>query len=197
MAVARAVSRLRPEGATLYLGSSMPIRDMDLHGDAAGPPGPVAANRGASGIDGNIACAAGHADATGRPVVAVLGDLATLHDLNSLALLRGARAPVLLVVINNDGGGIFHFLPVAGHPAHFERFFGAPHGMDFRHAAAQFGLAHAAPDSAAALATACRDALASGASAMVEVRTRRDENIAAHRELQAHLRTEVDRLILG
>lgn len=188
MAVARIASRARPMGATLYLGSSMPIRDMDMYGDAAAAPGPVAANRGASGIDGNIACAAGHADGTGAPVVAVLGDLAALHDLNSLALLRGARAPVALVVVNNDGGGIFHFLPVAEHADHFERFFGTPHGMDFRQAAGQFGIDYAAPATAAELSQAIQRTLDAGGVALIEVRTLRDENIAAHRALQAALR---------
>jgi 2-succinyl-5-enolpyruvyl-6-hydroxy-3-cyclohexene-1-carboxylate synthase len=188
MHVARCISRMRPAGSTLFLGNSMPIRDMDLYGAAEGPAGPVAANRGASGIDGNIACAAGHAAATGRPTTAILGDLATLHDLNSLALLRGLRAPLILVVINNDGGGIFHFLPVSGHGDHFERFFGTPHGMSFESAAAQFGLRYEQPANVAALAAVYGAAIERDTPALIEVRTAREENVQQHRALQEVLR---------
>lgn len=197
MQVARVVSRLRPGGSTLFLGNSMPIRDMDCYGAADGAPGPVAANRGASGIDGNIACAAGHAAATGTVTTALLGDLATLHDLNALALLRTQTTPLVLIVINNDGGGIFHFLPVAAHEAHFERFFGTPHGMTFAAAAAQFGLHYAQPETAAALAEAYTEALGRATSTLIEVRTHRESNIRQHRALQAELRELVSSLVSG
>ena len=185
--VLRMVSRQCPEGGILFVGNSMPIRDLDMFAAArekgTGPC--ITANRGASGIDGNIATAWGWACATGAPVTAVLGDLATLHDLNSLALLRDMKTPFTLVVLNNDGGGIFSFLPIATHETHFEQLFGTPHGMGFADAAWMFALNYHAP-------TTCRDFLATydatqqkpGAH-LIEVCTYRQENVVLHRSLQA------------
>jgi 2-succinyl-5-enolpyruvyl-6-hydroxy-3-cyclohexene-1-carboxylate synthase len=141
--VARLISREIPEGHGLVVASSMPVRDIDAFAAADGVAAPVAANRGASGIDGTVATSAGFALGTGRPVTLLIGDLALLHDLNSLAMLRGL--PVTVVVLNNDGGGIFSFLPVSGHDAFFEPFFGTPQGVGFEHAAAMFGLRYDEP----------------------------------------------------
>ena len=94
--VARCVSRHIPEGHGLVLASSMPVRDFDTYAACDGPVVPVAANRGASGIDGTVATAAGFARGTGKPVTLLIGDLALLHDLNSLSMLRGL--PVVVVV---------------------------------------------------------------------------------------------------
>ena len=113
--IARAVSRGVPEGATLVVAASMPVRDLEAYAVASGPAARVVANRGASGIDGTVATAHGVARGTGRPVTLLVGDLALLHDLTSLALLRDGP-PVTVVVVNNDGGGIFHRLPIAAGP---------------------------------------------------------------------------------
>lgn len=139
-AVARAVAEsASASGSLLFLGNSMPVRDFNSCAESiASDPVPVLGNRGASGIDGNIATVAGISSGTGKPVIALLGDLTVLHDLNSLALVR--NEPVSLVVLNNDGGGIFRFLPLGIPPVDRERFWETPHGMDFVHAAAQFGL---------------------------------------------------------
>jgi 2-succinyl-5-enolpyruvyl-6-hydroxy-3-cyclohexene-1-carboxylate synthase len=185
--VARLVSRLIPEGHALLLGNSMPIRDMDMFGATDGHRIPVVANRGASGIDGLIATAAGYADGSGKPVTAVIGDLSALHDLNSLALLKKTTAPVTLVIINNDGGGIFHFLPVEKRADVFEDYFATPHGLRFEHAARMFGLGYAAPESPEAFEAAHADAARSGAPGIIEVRTCRKENQKTHQELQETL----------
>jgi 2-succinyl-5-enolpyruvyl-6-hydroxy-3-cyclohexene-1-carboxylate synthase len=193
--VARALSRTRPSAVPLFLGNSMPIRDMDMYGDPAGAWGPVAANRGASGIDGNIATAAGYARALRRPVVAVIGDLAALHDLNSLALLRGDAAPVVLVILNNNGGGIFSFLPVAEYPEAFETYFGTPHGLSFEAAARMFELPYRRPETRSAFLSACAEALDGGQSAVIEVVTDRAVNVAQHRGLQQRIAEAVDRML--
>ena len=119
----------------VFLGNSMPIRDFDscvaaVSNDVVN----VFANRGASGIDGNIATVAGLALGCVSPLLAVMGDLAALHDLNSLPLLQGL--PVTLVIINNGGGGIFRFLPLDVE----ERLLETPHAWEFRGAAQQFGI---------------------------------------------------------
>ena len=179
--VARLVSRLIPEDHALVAASSMPVRDLDTFADPEGPPVPVAANRGASGIDGTVATAAGFARGAGRPVTLLIGDLALLHDLNSLAMLRGL--PAVVVVLNNDGGGIFHFLPVAEHGGIFEPYFGTPHGLGFRQAAEMFGLGYSGPRTAGELSLAYQRACAEGGPHLIEVVTDRRENLALHREL--------------
>lgn len=185
--LARKISELLPENSALFLGNSMPVRDMDMYASPGGHRVRVATNRGASGIDGTIATAAGYANALGAPMTAIVGDLAALHDLNSLALLRQPRAPVVLIVINNDGGGIFSFLPIAAHPEHFERFFGTPHGLRFDKAAAMFGLAYASPDSPRAFADAYHSAIHGSRSVLLEVTTDREHNVRTHRALQETL----------
>ena len=181
--VARLVSRNIPAEHGLVVASSMPIRDVDTYAATDGAPVPVAANRGASGIDGTVATAAGFGRGLGRPVTLFIGDLALLHDLNSLALLRDLRAVV--VVLNNDGGGIFSFLPVAGHGEFFEPYFGTPQGVDFGPAAAMFGLDYELPRTTSEFLDAYRTACSRNGSTLIEVKTDREENVALHRELLA------------
>jgi 2-succinyl-5-enolpyruvyl-6-hydroxy-3-cyclohexene-1-carboxylate synthase len=179
--VARSVSRNVPQHHGLVVASSMPVRDLDTYAASDGAPVPVAANRGASGIDGTVATAAGVARGLGRPVTLLIGDLALLHDLNSLAMLRDV--PVVVVVLNNDGGGIFSFLPVAKHKGFFEPYFGTPQGVGFRSAAKMFGLDYEQPRTTAEFLDAYAGACASGRSSILEVRTDREENVSLHAEL--------------
>ncbi|MEM1093392.1 MAG: 2-succinyl-5-enolpyruvyl-6-hydroxy-3-cyclohexene-1-carboxylic-acid synthase [Bacteroidota bacterium] len=165
----------------LYLAASMPVRDMELVGGAV-DAALVVANRGASGIDGTVASAVGLAVGLQRPVTLLMGDLALLHDLNALALVRSSPQPITIVVINNDGGGIFSFLPIAQHEDVFEPYFGTPHGLDFAHAAAQFGLRYHRPTTTEAFTAAYCESLATG-SAVIEVQTDRLENHALHQAL--------------
>jgi 2-succinyl-5-enolpyruvyl-6-hydroxy-3-cyclohexene-1-carboxylate synthase len=181
--VAHLVSREIPADHGLVVASSMPIRDVDTYGATDGPPVPVAANRGASGIDGTVATAAGFARGLGRPVTLLIGDLALLHDLNSLAMLRDLR--VVVVAINNDGGGIFSFLPVSRHQEFFEPYFGTPQGVGFGPAAAMFGLRYERPRTTEEFLWAYRAACAGEGSTLIEVKTDRAENVALHRELLA------------
>jgi 2-succinyl-5-enolpyruvyl-6-hydroxy-3-cyclohexene-1-carboxylate synthase len=143
-ALAREIAAALPSGALLWAASSMPIRDLDRHmvprADVR-----VLANRGASGIDGLVSAAVGaaiaHQAAGGGPAVALLGDLALLHDTPGLMLgPLEPRPDVCLVVVNNDGGGIFSTLEPAAFPDSFERVFGTPHGADLGSLAAAAGL---------------------------------------------------------
>ncbi len=179
--VARLISRHLPEGHALVAASSMPIRDLDTYAAPDGAPAPLAANRGASGIDGTVATAAGFARGSQRPVTLLIGDLALLHDLNSLALLRGM--PVVVVVLNNDGGAIFSFLPVARHEEFFERYFGTPQGVSFEGAAEIFGLAYEHPSTPMEFVEAYRAAGSRNGPTLIEVRTERKENTELHRRL--------------
>ena len=160
-------------GWPVFLGNSMPIRDFDscvaaVSKDVVN----VFANRGASGIDGNIATVAGLALGCASPLLAVMGDLAALHDLNSLPLLQGF--PVTLVIINNGGGGIFRFLPIDVE----ERLMETPHAWEFRGAAQQFGMEYHQVASLSEL----RRLLAERhiAPRILECRTDRAENHALH-----------------
>ncbi|MDX9857677.1 MAG: 2-succinyl-5-enolpyruvyl-6-hydroxy-3-cyclohexene-1-carboxylic-acid synthase [candidate division Zixibacteria bacterium] len=141
-AITHLLSQLMDRHHALWLASSLPIRLMDMYGASSSALVPIGANRGASGIDGTVASAVGFAQGQARPVTLLTGDLALLHDLNSLALVRTSPHPVTIVVLNNDGGGIFSLLPIAEHGDVFERYFTTPHGMKFENAAAQFDLAY-------------------------------------------------------
>lgn len=172
----------------VFLGNSMPVRDVDLYATMSGQAPHVLANRGASGIDGNIATAAGAARAVARPTTALIGDLAALHDLNSLSLLRDIGTPFVLVIVNNNGGGIFHFLPIAQHTQHFERLFGTPHFLNFEAAAEMFGLPYHQPKTNGEFRRVRETALERNGATIVEVRTDRAENLRLHRELDAKIR---------
>ena len=196
-AVARAVCDL--EVPSVVVAASMPVRDVEAYRQWERALPRVVANRGASGIDGTVATAAGLARGSRQPAVVLLGDLALLHDLTSLALLR-AGPPVVVVCVNNDGGGIFHRLPIADGPGRlapdtFERMFGTPHGLTFGHAAHLVGLAYHAPETLEAFEAALDTALRSGASALVEVRTDRDEQAALRRRVEAACAEAVDRTL--
>lgn len=177
------VSRSVPPDHGLFLASSMPVRDMDLFGYANGPAVHVGANRGASGVDGTIATAAGFAAGLKRPVTLLIGDLAFLHDLNSLNYLRNSDYPIIGVVINNNGGGIFSFLPVTRFEQFFEKYFGTPHDLTFEHAAGMYGLAYYHPKTKREFLSCYQKALESGSSAILEVTTDRKENHAVHIQL--------------
>jgi 2-succinyl-5-enolpyruvyl-6-hydroxy-3-cyclohexene-1-carboxylate synthase len=184
--VARTVGRLIPDGHALFLSSSMPVRDADMFVEVRRVDVLTGSNRGASGIDGVLASAAGFAAGAGRATTVLMGDLALLHDLNALDLVRRSEHPLVVVVVNNDGGGIFSFLPMAGTPA-FEKFFGTPHGRSFEHAAAMFDLPYACPADREAFERAYREALTSGRSTLIEVRTDRAGNVEVHRHLNRRL----------
>lgn len=178
------LTRHLPPGHALFAGNSLPVRLLDAFAASQGPGPQVAANRGVSGIDGLLASAVGYAAGRGQPVTLLIGDLSLMHDLNSLALLADARAPVVAVVLNNDGGGIFSFLPVSGTTPAFEKIFGVPHGRTFDGAAGMFGVGYARVASRAGLVRAYGQACHSGRSALIEVATARRTTVAEWRRLQ-------------
>jgi 2-succinyl-5-enolpyruvyl-6-hydroxy-3-cyclohexene-1-carboxylate synthase len=107
----------------------------------------VYANRGASGIDGILASAVGCALTVRRPMTVLIGDLSLLHDLSSFGLLGQVRRPLVIILLNNDGGGIFHLLPVPRQDNLLERYFQLPHGFSFAGVCEMFGVTYACPDS--------------------------------------------------
>jgi len=229
--IARVVSEMLPQGWGLFLGNSMPIRDVDMFCSMprdrtrpatsygrAGPPGggrpegpsvdpswdqqglgalgaPVMANRGASGIDGVLSSAVGAAEGLGRGVTLLLGDVSALHDTNGLSMLQEARGrpPVVTVLVNNGGGGIFSFLPVEDSIPRdvFETVFATPPGVDFAQMVQAHGIAHRAVHSAAELPAALEEAWSCGEHCVVEVVTDRASNLGLHRRVQERVRAAV------
>jgi 2-succinyl-5-enolpyruvyl-6-hydroxy-3-cyclohexene-1-carboxylate synthase len=197
--VLRAVAEALPEAATLVVGNSMPVRDADAFLAGSDKSLRVFANRGASGIDGVLSTALGIAASSSGPTVLVVGDLSFLHDAAALATAARLEIPLLIVVVNNDGGGIFSFLPLhdalpAGSDV-FERYFGTPHGVDLKKVAATAGGFFARIDERTTLAATIRAGLeaASGGPAVVEVRTDRDAGRRAHLAIVAAAQTAATR----
>jgi 2-succinyl-5-enolpyruvyl-6-hydroxy-3-cyclohexene-1-carboxylate synthase len=186
-AIARTITQLLPNEHALFIGNSMPVRDMDMFAVVRGNNVPVAVNRGASGIDGNIATVAGFAHGLRCPTTVLVGDLTLLHDLNSLLLVRNSRVPITVVVINNNGGGIFSFLPIAQQRDLFEPYFGTPQNVSFEHAARMFDLHYHKPTTMAEFSDVYQLALAGDRSTLIEVATDRQENYALHAALREQI----------
>jgi 2-succinyl-5-enolpyruvyl-6-hydroxy-3-cyclohexene-1-carboxylate synthase len=152
------------------------------------------ANRGANGIDGVVSSALGAAAAAGAgsPLVLVIGDLALYHDMNGLLAAKLHSLDATIVVLNNDGGGIFSFLPQAQHPSHFEMLFGTPHGLDFEPVAELYGAQYEHVDDSASLRRAVATGIARGGLNIVEMRTERARNVELHREAWAQVAAGLD-----
>jgi 2-succinyl-5-enolpyruvyl-6-hydroxy-3-cyclohexene-1-carboxylate synthase len=168
--LADVVESMPPE-ALLYVASSMPVRHLDQFAPPRQAGLQVFANRGASGIDGTIASALGAAAATERPLVLVIGDLAFYHDLNSLLALRRCAVKATIVLINNNGGGIFHRLPIARFDPPFTDLFVTPHGLNFEPVVRMFGAAYAAPTTRADFRQALQQSIGSETAQVIEVVT--------------------------
>ncbi|AKJ42719.1 2-succinyl-5-enolpyruvyl-6-hydroxy-3-cyclohexene-1-carboxylic-acid synthase [Pragia fontium] len=164
--MASRLERLLPEDGIFWAGNSLIVRLIDALGQL--PAGyPVYSNRGASGIDGLLSTAAGVQRAVDKPMLAVIGDISALYDLNSLALISQCTAPTVLVVVNNDGGSIFSLLPTP--QAERERFYRMPHGVNFKHAAAMFGLNYASPQNWDELQVAVKQCWQQGGILLLEL----------------------------
>ncbi|WP_049970988.1 2-succinyl-5-enolpyruvyl-6-hydroxy-3-cyclohexene-1-carboxylic-acid synthase [Haladaptatus cibarius] len=129
--VLASVAELLPDPATLFVSNSMPVRDIDRFGRPHSADVTVLGNRGASGIDGIVSSALGAGSATDDPLVLVTGDVAYYHDMNGLLALARCGVDATIVEINNDGGGIFHMLPIESFDPPFTGQFKTPHGLDF------------------------------------------------------------------
>ncbi len=181
---ARDVVAALPDGSALVVGSSMPIRDVEWYASPrAGLD--MYANRGANGIDGVVSTAVGVALGRRAPTAVLVGDIAFLHDSNALIGIRDRGVDLVIVVVDNDGGGIFSFLPQAtALPApRFEQLFGTPHGVKAEEVAAAHGLASLTIEDPSALPVAIRSLVETGGVWLVVVRTDRAGNVKVHDEL--------------
>ena len=142
----------------------------------------VMGNRGASGIDGVVSTALGAGGGTRVPVVAVVGDLSFFHDMTGLLMTRNSEINATIVVVNNDGGGIFSFLPQAEHPAHFEKVYGTPHGLTFGSVAELYGLEYTRVSTWEEFGEAVDRGTSDIGTSIIEVPSSRERNVVLHRE---------------
>ena len=188
--VARSLWSALPEGATLYAANSMAIRELDAFAGPRASRLKVLANRGVNGIDGQVSAALGASAALAVPTVLWCGDLALLHDVSGLLAGRLHATDLTVVVTNDDGGGIFEYLPVAGAVPRevFEEMFAVPHGLDLGELARGFGWDFARVESATRLEAALSQALAGGRH-VIEVPVDRAANTVHHGRLFAAVRS--------
>ena len=173
------LAKILPENTYIYIASSTPIRDLDtfFHSDRAVT---VLANRGANGIDGTISSALGAAWGCDRPMVLICGDLAFYHDLNGLLAAKKYNISLTVILLNNDGGGIFNLLPISKFENVFEEFFGTAHGIDFAPIVTAYDCEHILIQDWQGFREAVLDSLDSKGTQILEISSDRQRNLELH-----------------
>jgi 2-succinyl-5-enolpyruvyl-6-hydroxy-3-cyclohexene-1-carboxylate synthase len=183
-----------PPDATLFVAASMPIRDVETYLPIRADPPRILANRGANGIDGTVSTAFGVAAGSDSPVVLLVGDVALAHDIGGLLSNLRTDLRITIVVLNNGGGGIFHFLPVASQGEVFEEHVATPTGLEFERVAALYECGYKLVGDVETLDASVAASLSADRTTIIEVRTDRVANRRLHAELQetalAALRSE-------
>lgn len=198
ISAARIASSLVDERHGLFVSNSMPARDMDSYAaPTADTTVPTALNRGVSGIDGIISTAAGFSAGLDKPVVLLIGDISFLHDLNALSLLRHDWNRVIVVVLNNGGGGIFSFLPVSSQTDVFEQCFATPQSFSVRSAAETFGIGYAHPGTNREFTDVLSRAIEEGDSTIIEVTGSREKNLKLHQRLKEAIVASAELIPIG
>lgn len=188
------LSELLPEDSTVFVGNSMPIRDLDSFFHTNPKRIRIMANRGANGIDGTISTALG-ASTVYEPLYLILGDLTFFHDINGLLAAKLSKLNVTILLINNNGGGIFSFLPQSSHPKHFEKLFGTPLDLDFSKVVEMYGGQHTSiSDWNHFSASIIKDREKSGLR-VIELMTNRDYNVKEHHDLWNYVSQEIQDMI--
>ncbi|MBT2726499.1 2-succinyl-5-enolpyruvyl-6-hydroxy-3-cyclohexene-1-carboxylic-acid synthase [Bacillus sp. ISL-75] len=185
-----------PEGATLFVGNSMPIRDLDSFFINNNKAIKVMANRGANGIDGTVSTALGAA-LYSKSLYLVLGDLTFFHDLNGLIAAKLYNININIIVINNNGGGIFSFLPQSEHSKNFELLFGTPLDLEFEHAVKMFKGEFTKIEDWDHLGSEMMKATNQTGLKVYELRTIRDVNRDEHRGFWSFVSQEISNFVKG
>ncbi|MBM7653265.1 2-succinyl-5-enolpyruvyl-6-hydroxy-3-cyclohexene-1-carboxylic-acid synthase [Neobacillus cucumis] len=183
-----------PAESTLFVGNSMPIRDLDSFFISNQKSIKVMANRGANGIDGTVSTAIGTA-VYRKSVYLVLGDLTFFHDLNGLIAAKLMGIDIHIILVNNNGGGIFSFLPQSEHPKHFELLFGTPLNIDFEHAVKMFNGHYTKIANWDQLGTLLRQSHDQSGIHVYEIQTNRDRNREEHRDFWRAVSREISNLV--
>lgn len=171
-----------PSESILYVGNSMAVRDLDTFFLTTDHPISVLANRGANGIDGVVSSALGAAAVASQPLTLLIGDLSFYHDLNGLLAAKQYEINMTIVLINNNGGGIFSFLPQATDEKYFESLFGTPLHIDFEPIIRTYGGTYRMAENVEALKRELAISYEVGGLFVIEVKTDRNENLTWHRE---------------
>jgi len=171
----RRLTEIIPEDFAFFIGNSLPVREVDMFGSGGGADIVTALNRGTSGIDGLIASGCGFSAGLKQPVTLLIGDLSAIHDLNSFKIIADSEMPVLLVIINNHGGGIFSFLPISRQKEIFD-FYGTPHNLDFRAISEMFKLEYHRPESINSFEEKFLKSTKKNKSTVFEIITNRNQN---------------------
>jgi 2-succinyl-5-enolpyruvyl-6-hydroxy-3-cyclohexene-1-carboxylate synthase len=186
------LTNLLPAKATLFAGNSMPVRDLDSFFPSSSQQIHFLANRGASGIDGVVSTALGASAVVREPVLLVLGDLSFYHDMNGLLAAKVYGLKATIVLVNNNGGGIFSFLPQRGYPDSFEKYFGTPHGLTFQSAASLYSLSYSKVGSWEEFQSSVSQNMQRSGTAIVEMQTDRDQNVTIHRRIWSAVMTAAE-----
>ena len=198
---------LLPQDATLFVASSMPVREIETFWPVRDDPPRVLCNRGANGIDGIVSSAFGAAADDRGPVVLLIGDVALAHDIGGLLAARRLALKLTIVLLDNGGGGIFDFLPVAANALAREQdpsgagdgadvytqHIATPTFLDFADAAKLYGLSHERVEDLPSFRFALERALASDGSSIMEIRSCRDANVQAHRDVWRSVASALER----
>ncbi|MFP5109743.1 2-succinyl-5-enolpyruvyl-6-hydroxy-3-cyclohexene-1-carboxylic-acid synthase [Neobacillus sp. C211] len=185
-----------PEGATLFVGNSMPIRDLDSFFINNNKAIKIMANRGANGIDGTVSTALGAA-LYSKSLYLVLGDLTFFHDLNGLIAAKLYNIDINILLVNNNGGGIFSFLPQSEHPKNFELLFGTPLDLEFEHAVKMFKGKFTRIEDWDHLGSEMMKATDQTGLKVYELRTNRDVNRDEHRGFWSFVSREISNFVKG
>lgn len=188
------LAEILPDGATLFVGNSMPIRDLDTFYHFNDKSVRMMANRGANGIDGVISTALG-AGIYSQPLFLVLGDLTFFHDLNGLIAAKQYGININIILINNNGGGIFSFLPQAAHPKNFEKLFGTPLDLKFEHVVKMYGGEYDLISDWFHFASTLKRNMKKNGLKVMEFTTNRDKNSSEHREVWSAVSQEISRFL--
>ncbi|WP_110114227.1 2-succinyl-5-enolpyruvyl-6-hydroxy-3-cyclohexene-1-carboxylic-acid synthase [Bacillus sp. CGMCC 1.16541] len=183
-----------PEQSTLFVGNSMPIRDVDTFFMNNEKSIRVLANRGANGIDGVVSTALG-VSMVHEHTVLLIGDLSFYHDLNGLLAAKMLNLNLTVVLVNNDGGGIFSFLPQSKEEKHFESLFGTPTGIDYEHVVNMYGGTFLKAKTWDDFGMYLRDSVSSKGLHVIEVQTNRQENVQLHRKLWNNVSQEMNKMV--
>lgn len=188
------LAKILPENSTIFAGNSMPIRDIDTFFHQTNKNIQILANRGANGIDGVVSTAIGAA-VHKYPLFLVIGDLSMFHDLNGLLAAKLNQVNINIILINNDGGGIFSFLPQNKLNKHYELLFGTPIGIDFSHAVQMYGGNYTKIENWKMFSSAIKSAEQQKGINVFEVRTNRQMNHISHQTMWDLIGKEIDRYI--
>ena len=177
------LATILPSEASLFAGNSMPVRDLDAFFPTISKRIRFLANRGVSGVDGVVSTALGVSSVSREPTVLVVGDISFYHDMNALLAAKQYRPDATIIILNNNGGGIFSFLPQHDYPESFEEYFATPHGLTFQAAASLYGLNYSKATSWDEFRRSLTPEAGSSRCSIVEVETNREGNLQLHRHI--------------